>query len=146
LCDRRPSKWRSEISHWFTGRDVVILPDNDPVGRVHGQDVARKLSGIAGRIRVLDLPGLLEKGDVSDWIAAGGTADELERLAEAAPEWLPGPEPGRNKDGEIDHLIIKSGDTLQMQKIEWLWPGWLARGKFHLIAGKAAPMSSPERE
>ena len=26
-------KWRSEISHWLTGRHVVILPDNDEAGR-----------------------------------------------------------------------------------------------------------------
>ena len=45
--------------------------------------MAKKLTGIAATIRILDLPGLPAKGDVSDWIAAGGTADEFERLAAA---------------------------------------------------------------
>jgi hypothetical protein len=29
----------------------------------------------------------------------------------------------------------KSGETFEMQKINWLWKGWLALGKFHLLAG-----------
>ena len=74
-------KWRKEISHWLAGRRVVILPDNDEVGRNHARDIAQKLAGIAASIRTLELPGLPPKGDVSDWLAAGGTADGLEQLA-----------------------------------------------------------------
>ncbi len=78
-------KWRDEISRWLAGRDVVILPDNDKPGRDHAAEVARKLTGVAGSIRVLELPHLPPKGDVSDWLAAGGTADALEGLVRAAP-------------------------------------------------------------
>lgn len=66
------------------GRIVVILPDNDEPGRKHAADVSRKLSNVAAKVAILDLPGLPEKGDVSDWIAAGGTKDELLSLAGAA--------------------------------------------------------------
>ena len=45
------------------------------------------LQGAAARIRVLALPDLAYKGDVSDWIENGGTVDELRRLAQAAPDW-----------------------------------------------------------
>ena len=48
-----------------------------------------RLHGIAESVRIVELPGLPDKGDVSDWIAAGGTKDELKRLAEAAPDWTP---------------------------------------------------------
>jgi putative DNA primase/helicase len=84
-------KWNPKISHWLRGFDVVLLPDNDESGRLHVEDVAEKLDGTAARIRILVLPGLPAKGDVSDWIGAGGTADELLRLAEAAPDWKPEP-------------------------------------------------------
>jgi putative DNA primase/helicase len=77
-------KWRPEISHWLAGRDVVILPDNDAKGRKHAPDVARKLSGIAARIRIVELPNLPDKGDVSNWLEAGGTLEELYHLADAA--------------------------------------------------------------
>ena len=65
-------KWRNEISQWLKNRNVVILPDNDDAGRSHANDVAKKLTGIAASIRILELTGLPPKGDVSDWLDAGG--------------------------------------------------------------------------
>ena len=38
---------------------------------------------------MLELPGLPEKGDVSDWLVAGKTAKDLLELAAAAPIWSP---------------------------------------------------------
>lgn len=39
------------------------------------------------------------------------------------------------KGDDNARILIQSGEGLTMEKIEWLWPGWLARGKFHLLAG-----------
>jgi putative DNA primase/helicase len=33
-------------------------------------------------------------------------------------------------------IAIKRGDQYHMEKIDWLWPGWIARGKFHVIGGQ----------
>src|SRR5262245_56889772 len=53
------------------------------------------------------------------------------------------PDPLKNGHDPRNDVLIKSGDELTMQKIEWLWSGWLARGKFHLLAGaKAAGKST----
>jgi hypothetical protein len=41
----------------------------------------------ARRLRILELPNLPEKGDVVDWHAAGGSAEEFARLIAAAPEY-----------------------------------------------------------
>src|SRR5262249_25566785 len=60
--------------------DVVILPDNDDKGRAHAEDVARRLTGVARRVRIVALPGLPDKGDISDWLAAGHRSDELREL------------------------------------------------------------------
>ena len=49
-------------------------------------------------MKVLHLPGLPGKGDVSDWLDAGGTADELRRLAAEAAEWKEAPAPEREPD------------------------------------------------
>ena len=73
----------AEHSEFLRGRHVFVLPDNDEAGRKHAQQVAQSLHGIAESVRIVELPGLPDKGDVSDWIAAGGTKDELKRLAEA---------------------------------------------------------------
>lgn len=70
-------KWLTSMSPYLRGRDVVILPDNDQAGEDHALDVAAKLHGIARSVTIHRLPGLPEKGDVSDWLAAGGTAADL---------------------------------------------------------------------
>lgn len=83
-------KWQAAFSKALSGRDVVILPDNDDPGRRHAEQVATSLHGLAQSVRVVALPGLPAKGDVSDWLGAGHTVEELDRLADAAPEVLCG--------------------------------------------------------
>jgi putative DNA primase/helicase len=82
-------KWRDDYNEFLKGRNVVILPDNDKPGREHAQLVAKSLHGNAASVKILELDGLPDKGDVSDWIAAGGTKETLIELAQAASEWMP---------------------------------------------------------
>lgn len=70
-------KGDSRFSEPLRGRSIVILPDNDDVGRKHAKDVATRLGAVAASIRVVKLPGLPVKGDVSDWIRSGGTSEDL---------------------------------------------------------------------
>ncbi|MBW8852773.1 MAG: DUF3987 domain-containing protein, partial [Bradyrhizobium sp.] len=70
-------KWLPEYSKALRSADVVVLPDNDQPGRAHAAAVAAALDEIAHSVRVVDLPGLPEHGDVADWIAAGGTRADL---------------------------------------------------------------------
>ena len=86
-------KWSSEHAQYLRGRRVFILAHNDEAGRKHAQQVAESLQGIAESVRIVELPGLPVKGDVSDWLAAGGTREKLIELAEASPEWTPSAEP-----------------------------------------------------
>lgn len=108
-------RWRKEHAEALRGRDVVILPDNDEPGRKHAEQVARSLRRVARSVKVLALPDLPEKGDVSDWLQAGHTIAELQALAEAAPIWEPtgdhgeeqenaAGEPGK-KESQADRLV-----------------------------------------
>lgn len=83
------AEWLPQFSESLRGRTVYILPDNDEPGFKHAIDVACALEGIAKRVKILQLPGLPAKGDVSDWFASGGTADALMQLAEQAPDYVP---------------------------------------------------------
>jgi putative DNA primase/helicase len=48
-----------------------------------------------------------------------------------------------DSDKHKNVVLLQCAEGVAMEKIEWLWPGWLARGKFHLIAGgKAAGKST----
>jgi len=58
-------KWRPEYSECFKPHQrVVILPDADEPGRKHAQQVAVSLHGKVASLKILELPGLHEKGDV----------------------------------------------------------------------------------
>ena len=88
-------KWRKEYSEILRDRHVVIIPDNDPPnlkkppehlkGQKHAAMVARTLYDLAASVRVLELPELGPKGDVSDWLDGGGTLDHLFALAAVSP-------------------------------------------------------------
>jgi hypothetical protein len=78
------SKWPVGFGRYFDGRHAILVPDNDDARRRHVQAVAKKLHGKAASIRILELPDLPPKGDVSDWLAAAGTRDLLEELAAEA--------------------------------------------------------------
>ncbi len=80
-------KWRDEYNGFLIGRHVVILPDNDAAGRKHAEQVARSLASGASSVRVVALPNLPEKGDVSNWLATGGTRAELQALVIATAGW-----------------------------------------------------------
>jgi putative DNA primase/helicase len=84
-------KWMPEYNDALAGRDVVILPDNDKSGREHAAQVVAFLAGVAASVKVVELPGLAPKGDVSDWLEAGGTAAKLWELVEATAVLEAGP-------------------------------------------------------
>ncbi len=79
--------WKNTETDVFRGREVIILPDNDDAGRKHSHDVASKLRGIAAEIRIVELPGLPSKGDVSDFLNQGHTLEELLELVERTPAY-----------------------------------------------------------
>jgi DNA-binding transcriptional ArsR family regulator len=89
---KRP-KWRSDFSKMLRMADVVVIPDNDAPGYAHASAIVDATTGIAKRIRVLKLAdhwpaGECPKGgDVSDWLAAGGTREKLDELLASASEF-----------------------------------------------------------
>lgn len=81
-------KWRPEYNDPLRGQHVVVLPDNDDAGRDHAEQVAASVATVAASVKVLALPGLPAKGDVSDWIiAASGTKAALLDLVRKARPW-----------------------------------------------------------
>lgn len=78
-------KWRPEYSAHFSGRNVIILPDNDEQGNAHARQVVQSLIGVAGSVKTVCPPGLPPKGDVSDWLHASGTLEQLLELVREAP-------------------------------------------------------------
>ena len=78
-------KWRPEYGEALRGRRVVILPDNDTAGDEHARQVSIMLNETTTKLRIIRLPDLPQKGDVSDWFNDGGTAEKLNELVMAQP-------------------------------------------------------------
>ena len=129
-------KWSKAYTDTLRGAHVVILPDNDDPGRKHAQLLAEALHGVAASVRVVTLPNLPAKGDVSDWLAAGHTREDLERLVAQTPEWVPSVETlsshwptdwPLNDRGNAQRLVARHGTDLRFchQSGEWLvWDGY----------------------
>jgi predicted P-loop ATPase len=98
-----PRKWGKSYAAQLQGKDVVLIPDNDPVGLAFMEEVAKQLASVAKSVRMVRLPALPEKGDVSDWLDAGHTADELLREADATPPWTEGSDRDPNWRGKLQY-------------------------------------------
>jgi hypothetical protein len=92
------NKWKAEHSQFLRGADVIIIPDNDEAGYKHVQTVGKSLIGIVQRVRVCMLPGLVDKGDIVDWANKGGTREQLDKLIEQAPDFVPASKPAPSED------------------------------------------------
>jgi hypothetical protein len=125
-------KWLPDYNQYLRGRRVAILPDKDQPGRKHVQHVLSCLQGIAAEIKVVELPGAGK--DISDWLDAGGTAEELLRLVEAAPLWGP----------SSTEAVVEDVDTQELPEPEE-WPV-LDQDAYQGIAGRIVRSIEPETE
>ncbi|MFH0775350.1 MAG: AAA family ATPase [bacterium] len=129
-CPGGAGKWKQEYNEYFKGKKVVVIPDNDEPGRKHGQDVANNLKKVAKSVKVVELPDLPEKGDITDWIAGGGTKEKLVELVKEATEWQP------VKEKLIDKLL-KWDDLLTLDiRTEWLVERLIPKNSITLLFGR----------
>ena len=84
-------KWRKHYNRQLRGRKVAVIPDNDPAGIAHALNVATEVHTTADTVRLLTLPDVPEKGDVSDWLDAGHSIEELQGLLHVALPFEPEP-------------------------------------------------------
>ena len=107
-------KWMPHYNELLRGLNVVILPDNDKPGREHGAKVFQTLQRIAASVKIVNLwelmPDLMEKGDVSDFIAAGGNIADV--IAKAAiKHGILTPITPEQKESERETYLSQNGRT-----------------------------------
>jgi hypothetical protein len=131
-------KWGPEYAEALRGcKGVVILPDNDEPGRKHARDAARTLHDAGVPVKVLELPGLPAKGDVSDWIKTGGTKKQLLELVKAVPRW----EPAAGTDGaapareDLGSAVLVTVADVKPEPVEWLWRQRVPLAKVTVLDG-----------
>jgi hypothetical protein len=105
-------KWRPEYTEMLRGADVILVGDNDDVGRAFMCKIAAALRGAARRVRVIDLPTVWPqcppKADVSDWLDVGHGAQEFRALIDAAPD--ADCEVSRGTDADTDSVGVSLTD------------------------------------
>jgi hypothetical protein len=122
-------KWREEHTAALVAvavPEVVVIPDNDDPGRAHAQAVARSCAAAGLAVKVVALDGVPEKGDVSDWLAAGHAEHELFILAAAAAPIA--------EDGPV----LRRLSEIEAAPVVWTWRNRIARGKLTLLVGEVA--------
>lgn len=124
------------------GRHVLIWADNDLPGRRHAEAVTEKLRGIAASIEWIDLKPLRlpVKGDCVDWLAQHPNAEAedvwaLARIAPPVPRERAKLASSASASDEAPRVILLRGSDVEPLPVDWLWPGWIAAGKLHLIGG-----------
>jgi 5S rRNA maturation endonuclease (ribonuclease M5) len=134
-CPMGARKWRDEYNEPLKGKDVVLIPDNDNEGREHMARVGASLNGCAKSLKLLELPNLQSKGDVSDFIQTfdnpEDTAERLSVLIDNAPPYTP------PKKLTIEDVILDVTEFSQIElpaRSEYLFP-WLKEDSINLISG-----------
>jgi hypothetical protein len=114
------------------GRPVILWPDNDQAGQDHMQRVANKLRAIGCRVTILDVSvlDLPEKGDAVDFFS-----DHPETTPEALLAVVQQGASVAKVTHNRDALTLIRGDAVQIRPVFWLWLGWIAQGKLHILAG-----------
>lgn len=77
-------KWKDCYLPPLVGREIVVIPDNDAKGKQHADTIIASCRSIARRLSRVELPDAPPKGDVSDWLDAGHSVDELRGLIDQA--------------------------------------------------------------
>jgi len=100
-------KWRESYNEYLKGKKVILIPDHDKPGNQHCQNIGQSLWGIAKNVKWLELPGLEEKEDISDWIEKGNIKEKLLQLIKEAPDFIPEKYDERGRTGKSVNSILK---------------------------------------
>jgi putative DNA primase/helicase len=139
------NKWRKEYNEVLRGADLVIVSDNDQQARdpktgktqfhpngqpvLPGQDYAAKLTrglrGIAAQLRTIIPP----VKDLSEWVEAGATREQLDALIAQAPNQAKSqPQPPQDlADGGLEDRIALEFSALYVDRLRYVapWGKWL---------------------
>lgn len=131
----------SGLASYLEGREVVVIPDNDSAGRKYAERVAESLVGVAQQVKWLDLPGLPEGGDTSDFLDFGGTKAAFLEYAQKAPDFRSPSETftedneGSRQSGTSPLSLLSLGTLEAIPEQEYLVNGLIPAGHPSMMFG-----------
>jgi hypothetical protein len=101
-CPMGAGKWKDHYNVHLKRRHVIACSDNDKPGLAHTLAVAQSLKDTAASVRTIDIKEAWTacpvKGDVSDYVAAGG---DLDALMTQAREYVEAPSLTSHDQGDL---------------------------------------------
>ena len=160
--------WPEEITQYFAGAVVIMVPDNDLAGWKYAHKVAAALVPVVKSLRILDLPVEAPTDDAWEWVnVLGGTRQELVELAKVSPlvasaddvtvparlaaaQEMVAPEqpqvPPGNVHQETDKTYkpfkIESWQSVKDEPVNWLIQGVIPEKSFVALYGPPASFKS----
>lgn len=126
---RGAGKWNDEYAPYFIGKQVCIIPDNDEAGRKHAETVATSVYRYAHAVKIVTLPDVTAKGDVSDYLKTH-TIEELVALAKSSEWW----KPPVFESGMF--MTVSQFEEKSVDAIDWLVEGLIQRGSNGLMIAR----------
>jgi AAA domain len=84
-------KWTAEHSEQLRDAAIVVIPDHDDAGYTHARATCKYSLGVCRRVRLLMLhdhwPDCPKGGNVSDYLDASHTREQLDALIARAPDY-----------------------------------------------------------
>jgi hypothetical protein len=141
--------WPAEITQYFAGSNIVVIPDHDEPGRSYARRAIQNLLPVAKSIRYLDLDLMMEGDDAHEWVYhMKGTRKELAELAKQAPiitkelavtdseqltETTETETEAYNPTPQL--LNIEAWDTIKDEPVEWIIDNVLPNKGFCALYG-----------
>lgn len=134
--------WPTEITQYFAGANVVVIPDNDEPGISYAKRAIAHLLPVAKSVRYLDLNLMMEGDDAYEWVYhAKGTRKELAELAKNAEVIVDQPkaaEPELEQEAYNSTpqlLNIEAWDTIKDEPVRWIIDNVLPEKGFAALYG-----------
>jgi hypothetical protein len=134
--------WPTEITQYFTGANVVVIPDNDEPGFSYAKRAIAHLLPVAKSVRYLDLELMMPGDDAYEWVHhAKGTRKELAELAKKAEVITNQPVVTDSEQlsevfNPVPQLLnIEAWDTIKDEPVEWIIQNVLPVRAFSILVG-----------
>ena len=106
-CSSGAGKWRDYFSDFLKNADVVIIPDCDEPGRKHAEQIAESVKKKAKSVKVIHLPDMQDKQDITDFFRKHGKAAGMKLLQKLVDEAKDLCRPDVNSLTTIDAKTLK---------------------------------------
>jgi len=129
------NKWPDELSQFFVGKDVYVVPDNDDAGKTHAELVSSKLFAVAKTVRVCDVAkDLAKRADIYDWLQVND-ADRLMADLQGFPIVTKPVEPALPVSGGDIFQTIDADDIKAVTSSDDFVEGLLGAGQLSVLYG-----------